>query len=692
LTAPDGGTQSAQVCADPRYFCPTAFVPANGLLTLSTGQSPGATNFAAQQKLEVQPNYFGFDVIPDGNDRSVELTTDFKVPTAGTYRFYLTTDASDASGSSMNVRGKLVTPNASGVATLTIDLTAGTSNSFSVNYPKGFGGARGIHKVEWDGPGFGRRSFDPGNDIKWTTFENDRFLTRLTGYIAPGAYISKYKFTSTGYGAIRYTTTFTVPTTGEYSFFLTTDSVAQLKIGTDTVISNHDGGTGTGKSILAAGTMVSLQLDYANNGGPILQLEWSGPNVSRRDFLPSNPLTVQTLKDNRVLTLQELASLTPSNPRTFSPSQSTFTLSWNGQTTSPISYGATAIEVQNAINSLSSLKSVGASVSVSRSSDGSVFNITFGGTNWFHPALLTTGNDRVRVTKITNVPLTSRNAQSTLTLPINRGFQTSITNGNTFPIDNAPRFTPTRFVSKSEINTFGSLVSLPSRLQGYLELSSIGGRFSPTSETNVTQSPTGLRVDDIGSDYLLTPAVDSTGQGRPITLFQRGGLSFEVPSGTLTRLTSRDLSNNDLEFVSKDKVLLVSAPYEGGKLTLRLTGDATNPVFKANLRTGIVSVTTRMELVSFEVGGFVIPASNAFTMAYDEANDKFNFSATNLSIESPRPIGSAIANAPNSNGQPLNQVLESYGFTFAGVNYETAVAPSRNVVFNTIADFENAPF
>lgn len=692
LTAPDGGTQGAQTCNDWRFTCPPVFVPSNGLLTLATGQKLGDTSFAAQQKVEIRPNFFGFDVIPDGIDRAVTLTTDFKVPTTGTYRFYLTTDKSDAKLSRINVGGKEVTPNASGNATLTVDLIAGVSNSFRVYYPDTFGGIRGIHKVEWDGPGFVRKSFDPGNDIHWSTYDRDGFGTRREGYIAPGAYLTNYKYTNSGYYANRYTTSFTVPTTGEYNFFLTTDSVAQLKFGSDAVISNNGGTTGTGKRTLTAGTMVNLQLDYAADIAPKLQLEWSGPNLSRQDFLPSNPLTVQTLKDNRVVTLQELTSLTPSNPRTFSPRQNTFTLSWNGQTTSPISYDATAIDVQNAINNLSSLKSVGGSVSVSRSNDGSLFNITFGGTTWFHPALLTPGNDRVRVTSITSVPLTSRNAQSTLALPISDGFQTVITNGNTFPIENAPRFTPTQFASKSAINNFGSIVSLPSRLQGYLELQSIGGRFSPTSATNVTQSPTGLRVDDIGSDYQLTPTVDSTGQGRPITLFQRGGLSFEVPSGTRTTLTSRDSSNNDLEFVSKDTVLLVNAPYEGGKLTLRLTGDATNPVFKANLRSGIVSVTSRMELVSFEVGGFVIPASSAVTMAYDASNDKFNFSATNLSVESPRPEGNAIANAPNSNGQPLEQVLESYGFTFSGVNYETAVAASRAVVFNSITDFDNAPF
>jgi hypothetical protein len=62
---------------------------------------------------------------------------------------------------------------------------------------------------------------------------------------------------------------------------------------------------------------------------------------------------------------------------TVTGSKGTFTLTFNGKTTDPITFNASATTVQAALNSLPSIGGKGGSVTVSQS--GSVYTITFGG-------------------------------------------------------------------------------------------------------------------------------------------------------------------------------------------------------------------------------------------------------------------------------------------------------------------------
>src|SRR5262249_31131423 len=55
----------------------------------------------------------------------------------------------------------------------------------------------------------------------------------------------------------------------------------------------------------------------------------------------------------------------------------TFRLTFNSQTTSALAFNATALQVQNALNALSSMKAVGGVVTVTRTAN--VLTITFGG-------------------------------------------------------------------------------------------------------------------------------------------------------------------------------------------------------------------------------------------------------------------------------------------------------------------------
>ncbi len=92
-------------------------------------------------------------------------------------------------------------------------------------------------KVEWDGPGMPRQSFVPNGDIVYRhNFGFGRSEPELKGFISPQAYFSADKRLRDNNFALRYKTTFTIPTTGEYTFYLASDDRAELKLGNDSVI------------------------------------------------------------------------------------------------------------------------------------------------------------------------------------------------------------------------------------------------------------------------------------------------------------------------------------------------------------------------------------------------------------------------------------------------------------------------
>ena len=73
-------------------------------------------------------------------------------------------------------------------------------------------------------------------------------------------------------------------------------------------------------------------------------------------------------------------TIAASNPQTFTVSgaSGTFTLTFNGQTTSSLAFDATAAAVQTELNGLSSIGGVGGSAAVTQA--GGVYTVTFGGT------------------------------------------------------------------------------------------------------------------------------------------------------------------------------------------------------------------------------------------------------------------------------------------------------------------------
>lgn len=268
---------------------------------------------------------------------------------------------------------------------------------------------------------------------------------------------------------------------------------------------------------------------------------------------------------------------------------------------------------------------------------------------------------RATVKGIFQVAITKQNKDSSLPISLSNNIQLSVPDAIIFPIDNAPSFTPTNLLRKD-----GSI-----RLLGYLEAPGIGGRFYLSGEgksyddANVEIGSSGLRVRGANWAYTLNPIKDSNGNSRPITLFKLGGLSFEAPSGSTAKLISKDADRNDFLFEALGENILVTAPFDGGKLSLRLsnTGESPNfpknvPIYTASLRTGKVTLTPKIEFASFEIGGMVIPASDRFKMTYDPVAEKFSFTINNLSVESLHPTGIATPQARVPGVATLTQTFD----------------------------------
>ncbi len=138
-------------------------------------------------------------------------------------------------------------------------------------------------------------------------------------------------------------------------------------------------------------------------------------------------------------------------------------------------------------------------------------------------------------------------------------------------------------------------------MSGYLQSPAVGGRFDPdygsirtSREYNVVRTDTGLRVvrrqENFGELlYRLNAVKDSAGNSRPLTLFTMGGLQFEAAAGSQAKLLFEN-SDNRLIFESIESSLLVSAPFEGGKLNLRLVRE-NRPIYRIDLQTGKVEIT-----------------------------------------------------------------------------------------------------
>lgn len=720
LKAPDGGRVVESANPGSPYFpANNTFYPHNGLLTFETGQTN--QSFAVQQEIEVVPsNFFSTNVVQGRTDRdTITYQTSVKVTTSGEYTFYWSADTANNTGanSTLRVANNSVTlgPRDS-QQQLKVTLTAGIESPVVIVFSRA-GHIDRSFGLDWSGPGVTRQRFTPTTDVNWKYVYPDYTNQRSeSGFLSVGATIDARKRLNDLNYALRYTTTFTVPTTGSYSFFVTTtvpptipDSVyndaATLKLGSDVVVNkDKTAQSATGTRTLTAGSVVTLEVNYlhrhpffpAENN---LKVEWSGPGIARTEFKPTNPLKYEYF-DGVFAQIADYANRTPTRVNTLYDSK-VFALSWNGQTTPLLSVGASAEDVKNALTALSNIGAAGGSVAVVRSKDGNKYTVTFGGSIFYKPTMITgAGSDRLRVSPSTTVALTKREEKSKLKVVSTRSDSWSnrttvaaeLTNGNSFPISNAPLFTPT-FVQGDS-------------LRGNLEISTVAGVFEPAS-FNVRKSSDGLKL--LGpsrfSDsfpYLLKAQTGANGIARPISFLKIGGLDFEAPASTRVGLEVEGVGDPDgFSLISKETSMLVSAVFEGGRLTLRLKGDGlnpadvsnANPIFSVSTRTGAIKVTSDFELVSFEIGGIVIPASDGFKMAYDRNADKFTFTINNLNVGSTLLTGSVNGSDPSILGSTYVQQFDVPGINAAGSTYESVMLPYTQArpSFQSIAEFESTP-
>lgn len=706
ISAPDGATSSTSPIATDVYPSNT-FIPKNGLLTLENGQYKAPVydangifrtfplTYAQQQELDFSQTVlspFPLKVVewPDPFSTTTYKTS-LIVATTGKYNFYMT-----SLGEGFLTIGDTSIRTSRSSRGVTMDLTANTVYPIEVAY-RHAGIATSELKIEWEGVGISRQAFVPNNDVTWRhqpgVFDKGPVVN---GLVSPAAYFSPEKRLRDDDFAIRYKTKFTVPTTGEYTFFVSSDNIAQLKLGNDVVIAKPSATEANGKRTLTAGTEIDLELVYIHGTGKrTLKFEWSGPNLARQLFTTSQLVSYDYF-EGKFNAVSGIVGVVPKLSKSHYQDPKQFFITWKGENTAPLQIGASADEVQKAINALPVLVSTGGSVSVSRSDNGLKYNVGFGGNAWFRPAMMTIGGrEQTAVNAVTKFAITKRDPNATIKISdLSRSYSAPITNGNAFQIDNAPLFTPERLLGDR-----GSL-----RMSGFLQTPAIGGRFDPiynnpnsSTNANVARTETGFRVthlgtspDDFGAKYTLNAFKDANGNRRPITLFKLGGLYFEAVEDTTVFLQQRQRETkpelNDLQFVARQPSMVVSAPFEGGKLTLRLLADQ-GKIFTAELRTGKVTVTPNFEFVSFEIGGIVMTPSANFRMTYDKVAEKFSFAINNLIATSNTPTGTPQPYEVNESYRSIVQTFENY--KLSPVTYEYATGNSKN---STLQDFTLAGF
>ena len=136
------------------------------------------------------------------------------------------------------------------------------------------------------------------------------------------------------------------------------------------------GGTTAGSGNVISGNTGAIGVEITGSG--------SSNNAVEGNYIGTNAAGTAALGNDTGVQIDSGASKntiggsTAVQTVTISGSSGTFTLGFNGQTTASLLFNASSAAVQTALNALSSISGVGASVSVSLT--GTTYTITFGGT------------------------------------------------------------------------------------------------------------------------------------------------------------------------------------------------------------------------------------------------------------------------------------------------------------------------
>jgi hypothetical protein len=680
--APDGGKAVIESNSGSSYSN-ASFYPKNGLLTLATGQREKGAAFGQQQEINL-----AYDPFPailgdfEYSDTSKKYITSFVAPASGSFTFYVKHHGSG------NIKvGSESKFFSTGPAEdkVTVTLSAGSVVPFELVYnSSGLHSSYRVLSVDWEGPGLARRSFSPNNDVVWERNPGFGNGPIDRGILSDRAYINADKSLRETYYGLRYTTSVTVPASGEYTFFLHSDFSGQLKLDGQVVLTQQNGTESSVKRTYAAGATVQIEILYHHHiGNRFLKFDWSGPNLGRQAFKTTALVKFDYMEGN-FDSAAYFSSVSPKYSQERYMDAGVFQLEWKGAKSSVLKVGDSAEVVQKAINEISQIKNRNGKVLVTRSSDGLKYQVSFGGDLWFRPDLLAVASRSLaKVKAITSIAITKRDPDAQFKIGnLSNTFSVDIPNANTITIDNAPYFTPEK-LAQFRYN-FSGYYNVATGMSGYLQTPSIGGRFDPVyasgiQEVNVETYTNGFRVitslrSDLGTiDYRLNPLKDASGNLRPITLFTLGGLTFEAPAGVPVKMEA--FNDGDLLFFSTTQSsMIVSAPFEGGRLYLRLKANG-SPLFKVDLATGNVAVTPSYEFVSFEIGGFNIPASNSFKMSFDKATEKFTFNIDQLNLMSAIREGSPQAYEVHDDYRQVVQVFEkkfnitNYSYRYLAGNY-----------------------
>ena len=159
-------------------------------------------------------------------------------------------------------------------------------------------------------PGLNVGYFKPNpSNVALSSFEN---LTPQATGVAKDVSLNTDVISNREAFALRFTGSISVPRSGKYNFYLTSDDGSRLYIDGEEII-NHDGLHGMsekgGTADLSAGSHAIAVTYFDNGGGDGLSLAWSGPGIKNKQAVPGDRFSTgggQTLHDVAIATVMSL--------------------------------------------------------------------------------------------------------------------------------------------------------------------------------------------------------------------------------------------------------------------------------------------------------------------------------------------------------------------------------------------------
>jgi autotransporter-associated beta strand protein len=322
-------------------------------------------------------------------------------------------------------------------------------------------------------------------------------------------------------------------------------------------------GAGTGTTTVESGAALVLASGPAYHNGALQ----TGVGVWNEHLVVNGSTEVQTVK--------------------VTGTAGSFTLSFNGRTTAPLAFNATAAQVQAALNGLSSISGVGGSVTVSLS--GGVYTITFGGVlgTYNQPQItaLSTGGATVTTSTVTDgvgntslgVSIAPLTVWSDSTLYASSTYLHSIGADSIVPSDNTWRGPITLNAATPIDIGAGSRLILDGAVDDATNLSNAGSDLIKLDTGELVMADASTYR---GATYVGTGSVVPTAGSHPfaaVDLFFTGSTTQAMPGGTLSVSNGQGLGapNGNVVVQTGSALQLIGNVVVPGK-TLTLGGQGTS--------------------------------------------------------------------------------------------------------------------